>query len=99
MPVVPMFHVNAWGLPYSCPLAGAKLVFPGAGMDGASLHELFEKEKVTLSAGVPTIWLGLLNHVKKNNLGFSTYPGNRHLRGWNIKLERFCNWRWYAHLL
>ncbi len=73
MPVVPMFHVNAWGLPYSCPLAGAKLVFPGAGMDGASLHELFEKEKVTVSAGVPTIWLGLLNHVKQNNLGFSTF--------------------------
>jgi len=73
MPVVPMFHVNAWGLPYSCALAGAKLVFPGAGMDGASLFELFEKEKVSVSAGVPTIWLGLLNHVKQNNLKFSTF--------------------------
>ena len=73
MPVVPMFHVNAWGLPYSCALAGAKLVFPGAGMDGASLFELFEKERVSVSAGVPTIWLGLLNHVKQNNLKFSTF--------------------------
>jgi fatty-acyl-CoA synthase len=73
MPVVPMFHVNAWGLPYSCALAGAKLVFPGAGMDGASLYELMEKEKVTVSAGVPTIWLGLLNHVKHNGLKFTTF--------------------------
>jgi fatty-acyl-CoA synthase len=72
LPVVPMFHVNAWGLPYSCALTGAKLVFPGAGMDGASLVELFEKERVTVSAGVPTIWLGLLTHMKQNNLKFST---------------------------
>ena len=73
MPVVPMFHVNAWGLPYSCALAGAKLVLPGAGMDGASLYELLEKEKVTVSAGVPTIWLGLLNHLKQNGLKFTTF--------------------------
>jgi len=73
MPVVPMFHVNAWGLPYSCALAGAKLVFPGAGMDGASLCELLEQERVTVSAGVPTIWLGLLNHAKQNNLKFTTF--------------------------
>ncbi len=73
MPVVPMFHVNAWGLPYSCALAGAKLVFPGAGMDGASLYQLLEQESVTVSAGVPTIWLGLLNHVKQNNLKFATF--------------------------
>ena len=73
MPVVPMFHVNAWGLPYSCALAGAKLVFPGAGMDGASLYEMLEQESVTVSAGVPTIWLGLLNHVKQNNLKFTTF--------------------------
>jgi acyl-CoA synthetase (AMP-forming)/AMP-acid ligase II len=59
-----MFHVNAWGLPYGAPLVGAKLVFPGAQLDGASLLELFESEKVTLSAGVPTVWLGLLNHMK-----------------------------------
>ena len=72
LPVVPMFHVNAWGTPYACAMVGAKIVFPGAGLDGASLHELFEKEGVTLSAGVPTVWLGLLNYVKQNNLKFST---------------------------
>lgn len=72
LPVVPMFHVNAWGLPYMCTAAGAKLVFPGAAMDGASLHRLFEQEKVTVSAGVPTVWLGLLAHVKSNRLKFST---------------------------
>ncbi len=72
LPVVPMFHVNAWGLPYSAPLVGAKLVFPGAQLDGASLVELFESEKVTCSAGVPTIWLGLLQHVKAKGIGFGT---------------------------
>jgi fatty-acyl-CoA synthase len=72
LPVVPMFHVNAWGLPYSAPLVGAKLVFPGAQLDGASLVELFEAEKVTCSAGVPTIWLGLLQHVKAKGIGFGT---------------------------
>ncbi|MFS8975193.1 3-(methylthio)propionyl-CoA ligase [Cupriavidus necator] len=73
LPVVPMFHVNAWGLPYSVPLVGAKLVLPGAKLDGASLHELFEQEKVTFSAGVPTVWLGLLQYVQSNNLKFSTF--------------------------
>jgi fatty-acyl-CoA synthase len=72
LPVVPMFHVNAWGLPYACALAGCKLVFPGAQLDGASVYELFEAEKVTMSAGVPTVWLGLLQHVKQNNLKFNT---------------------------
>ncbi|MGI9488598.1 MAG: long-chain-fatty-acid--CoA ligase [Geminicoccaceae bacterium] len=62
LPVVPMFHVNAWGLPYACPMAGAKLVLPGPKLDGESLSRLFNKEKVTLSAGVPTIWAGLLDH-------------------------------------
>jgi len=73
LPVVPMFHVNAWGLPYTAALIGCKLVLPGHHLDGASLYDLFEKEKVTFSAGVPTIWLGLLNHVKSNNLKFSTF--------------------------
>lgn len=73
MPVVPMFHVNAWGIPYSAPLTGAKLVFPGPHMDGKSLYELFEQEKVTFSAGVPTIWLGLLTYVAHNNLKFTTF--------------------------
>ncbi|KAA0180105.1 fatty-acid--CoA ligase [Cupriavidus gilardii] len=73
LPVVPMFHVNAWGLPYSVPLVGAKLVFPGAKLDGASLYELFEQEQVTFSAGVPTVWLGLLQHVQANKLRFSSF--------------------------
>jgi acyl-CoA synthetase (AMP-forming)/AMP-acid ligase II len=73
MPVVPMFHANAWSLPYACPLAGCKIVFPGAALDGASVYELFEKEKITMSAGVPTVWLGLLQHLQQNDLKFSTF--------------------------
>jgi 3-(methylthio)propionyl---CoA ligase len=73
LPVVPMFHVNAWGLPYSAPMVGAKLVFPGAKLDGASIFELFETEGVTMSAGVPTVWLGLLQHVTQNKLKFSAF--------------------------
>jgi fatty-acyl-CoA synthase len=67
-----MFHVNAWGLPYACALAGAKLVFPAQHLDGKSLHQLFEAEEVTMSAGVPTVWLGLLNYMKEQKLKFST---------------------------
>jgi acyl-CoA synthetase (AMP-forming)/AMP-acid ligase II len=73
LPIVPMFHVNAWGIPYSAPLVGAKLVFPGAGLDGKSLYELFESEGVKSSAGVPTVWLGLIQYMKQNNLKFSTF--------------------------
>ena len=72
LPVVPMFHVNAWGLPYAAPMVGAKLVLPGPGLDGKSLYELFESERVTVSAGVPTVWLGLLNYVTAGDLKFST---------------------------
>jgi fatty-acyl-CoA synthase len=72
LPVVPMFHVNAWSLPYVGCMVGAKLVYPGPGLDGKSLYELFEAEKVTLSAGVPTVWQGLLAHVEANGLKFST---------------------------
>jgi fatty-acyl-CoA synthase len=72
LPVVPMFHVNAWGLPYVACMVGAKLVFPGPGLDGKSLHELLESEKVTLSAGVPTVWQGLLTYMETNKLKFST---------------------------
>lgn len=72
LPVVPMFHVNAWGLPYVAPMVGAKLVFPGGALDGKSLYELFEAEKVTCSAGVPTVWQGLLAHTEAGNLRFST---------------------------
>ncbi|WP_280155288.1 3-(methylthio)propionyl-CoA ligase [Piscinibacter sp. XHJ-5] len=73
LPVVPMFHVNAWGLPYSVPLVGAKLVLPGPHLDGKSLYTLFESEKVTFSAGVPTVWLGLITYVQQNQLKFSTF--------------------------
>ncbi|MES2103242.1 MAG: 3-(methylthio)propionyl-CoA ligase [Pseudomonadota bacterium] len=73
LPVVPMFHVNAWGLPYSVPMTGAKLVFPGPALDGKSLYELFEQEQVTFSAGVPTVWLGLLTYVAQNSLKFSSF--------------------------
>ena len=72
LPIVPMFHANAWGIPYSAPLVGAKVVFPGAGMDGRSLYELFESEGVNFSAGVPTVWLTLIQYMKQNNLVFST---------------------------
>ena len=73
LPVVPMFHVNAWGLPYSTLLSGAKLVLPGAALDGKSLYDLFEAEGVTFSAGVPTVWLGLINYALQNGLRFSTF--------------------------
>jgi acyl-CoA synthetase (AMP-forming)/AMP-acid ligase II len=72
MPVVPMFHVNAWGLPYGAALTGCKLVFPGPAMDGKSLYELMEAEGVTMAAGVPTIWQMLLAHVQGGKLKFST---------------------------
>lgn len=58
LPVVPMFHVNAWGLPYAAPLVGASLIMPGPKLDGASLHDLMEAEAVTAAWGVPTVWLG-----------------------------------------
>lgn len=72
LPVVPMFHVNAWGLPYVACMVGVKLVFPGPALDGKSLYELFESEGVTMSAGVPTVWQGLLAYTDANNLKFST---------------------------
>ena len=64
MPVVPMFHVNAWGMPYAALLAGASLVMPGRHLDGASLARLMNAERVTITAGVPTVWLGLLEHLR-----------------------------------
>ncbi|MDP2019549.1 MAG: 3-(methylthio)propionyl-CoA ligase, partial [Hydrogenophaga sp.] len=72
LPVVPMFHVNAWGLPYSAAAVGCKLVFPGPAMDGKSVYELIESEKVSMAAGVPTVWQMLLGHMQQNDLRFST---------------------------
>ena len=72
LPVVPMFHANAWAVPYSAAAIGTKLVFPGAAMDGKSIYELIEAEKVTMAAGVPTVWQMLLGHMETNKLRFST---------------------------
>jgi fatty-acyl-CoA synthase len=72
LPVVPMFHVNAWGIPYAAAMCGAKLVLPGARMDGEALYELMQNEGVTFSAGVPTVWMMLLAYMKENNKTFSS---------------------------
>ena len=72
LPIVPMFHVNAWGIPYAAALVGFKLVLPGPALDGASLSELFLAEAVTFSAGVPTIWMSLLQYVRANGITFPT---------------------------
>ena len=67
LPVVPMFHVNAWGIPYASAMFGAKLVLPGPLMDGASIFELIDQEKPDLLMGVPTVWLGLLQYLNETN--------------------------------
>ena len=72
LPVVPMFHVNAWGLPYSAAMTGAKLVFPGPAMDGKSIYELIESEEVSFAAGVPTVWQMMLGYMQAFDLRFST---------------------------
>jgi fatty-acyl-CoA synthase len=66
LPVVPLFHANAWGLPYTAPIAGAALIFPGAKLDGESLFALMDSERVTGGWGVPTVWLGLLTEMQKH---------------------------------
>lgn len=72
VPVVPMFHVNAWGLPFAAPMVGAKLVLPGPNLEAGSLHTLFESEDVTFTAGVPTVWLSLLDWMDTYGEKFST---------------------------
>jgi fatty-acyl-CoA synthase len=72
LPVVPMFHANSWSIAFSAPMMGAKLVMPGAGLDGASLYDLLEAEQVTLSAGVPTVWLMLLQYMEQRGKRFSS---------------------------
>ena len=66
MPVVPMFHANAWSLAFSCPMAGANMVMPGAKLDGASVYELLNTERITLTAAVPTVWMMLLQYLEQN---------------------------------
>ncbi|MGY4225101.1 acyl-CoA synthetase (AMP-forming)/AMP-acid ligase II [Bradyrhizobium sp. USDA 4503] len=70
--IVPMFHVNAWGMPYAAAIVGAKLVMPGPKLDGESLHGLFEQEGVTMTAGVPTVWLGLLDWMEAHGKTFTS---------------------------
>ena len=72
LPVVPMFHANAWGIAFAAPASGAKLVMPGARMDGEAIYELLESESVTFSAAVPTVWQGLLGHMREKGLKLST---------------------------
>lgn len=72
LPVVPMFHANAWEAPFSATLTGAKLVLPGAQLDGRSLHTLIEDEGVTMSIGVPTVWFNVLTYLQQNKLTFTT---------------------------
>jgi fatty-acyl-CoA synthase len=72
LPVVPMFHVNAWGIPHAAPMAGAALVMPGRHLDGKSLAELMNQERVTMSAGVPTVWMGLLQHLRASGERLAT---------------------------
>ena len=72
LPVVPMFHVNAWGIPYAAAMAGAGLVLPGRHLDGASLHGLMNAERVTIATGVPTVWMGLLSHLRATGARLDT---------------------------
>ena len=72
LPVVPMFHANSWGLALSCPMRGARMVMPGPRLDGASVYDLLESEKVTMTAAVPTVWLGLLHYLRKENKRLTT---------------------------
>lgn len=68
LPVVPLFHANSWSLAFSAPMTGASLVMPGAKLDGASIYELLDKYKVTITAAVPTVWMMLLAHLEQNKL-------------------------------
>jgi acyl-CoA synthetase (AMP-forming)/AMP-acid ligase II len=93
MPIVPLFHANSWSLAYAAPMAGAAMVMPGPKLDGASIHELMEAEKVTVSAGVPTVWLALLAHLEQTGTRLSTLKrvligGSACPRAVTEKLER-----------
>jgi fatty-acyl-CoA synthase len=72
LPVVPMFHANSWGLALSCLMRGARMVMPGARLDGASVYDIIETEKVTMTAAVPTVWLGLLQYLQKEGKRLTT---------------------------
>ena len=75
LPVVPLFHANSWGIAFSAPSMGTKLVMPGAKLDGASVYELLDTEKVTYTAGVPTVWLMLLNTWQPTSYAAASQDG------------------------
>ncbi|MCL4455700.1 MAG: long-chain fatty acid--CoA ligase [Deinococcus sp.] len=81
LPVVPMFHANAWGLPYTATMVGCKQVYPGPHLDGESLLDLYEREKVTTTAGVPTIWLGIIQALSKEPTRWNLQKGMRMVVG------------------
>jgi fatty-acyl-CoA synthase len=86
LPVVPMFHVNAWGLPYIAAMTGVKLVMPGCHLDPASLLDLMEKERVTIAAGVPTIWIGIRDLLEQKK--YDLVPGLRMVVGGSAAPEQ-----------
>jgi len=88
LPVVPMFHVNAWGLPYVCAMTGAKLVFPGPYLDASSCLELMESEQVTAAAGVPTIWIGIRDALEANPTKYKLLPTIRMIVGGSAAPEQ-----------
>jgi fatty-acyl-CoA synthase len=88
LPVVPMFHVNAWGLPYVCAMTGAKLVFPGPYLDAASCLELMASEQVTAAAGVPTIWIGIRDALEANPTKYKLLPTIRMIVGGSAAPEQ-----------
>ncbi|HEX7699297.1 MAG TPA: long-chain fatty acid--CoA ligase [Kofleriaceae bacterium] len=88
MPVVPMFHANAWGLPYVCAMVGTKIVFPGPHLDPTSLLELMESEHVTCAAGVPTIWLGIRDVLEANPTKYKLEPNIRMIVGGSAAPEQ-----------
>ncbi len=81
LPIVPMFHANAWGLPYAATMVGSKQVYPGPHLDPVSLLENFEQEKVTVTGGVPTIWLGIVQTLEKEPNRYKLTPGMRMIVG------------------
>jgi fatty-acyl-CoA synthase len=88
LPVVPMFHVNAWGLPYVAAMVGAKLVMPGPHLDPASLLDLMEREAVTIAAGVPTIWLGIRDLLDADRARYKLQPNVRMIVGGSAAPEK-----------
>lgn len=92
MAVVPMFHANAWGLPYICTMLGVKQVFPGAAMDGASVCQLIQDEQVTFTGGVPTIWLGVMNELQAHRDKYDLSSLRRMICGGSAPPRAMIDW-------